>query len=81
MPDPVFPAAATLGDRVRERREQLGLSQEAMAAQIGIHWTYLGQVERGRRDLGLRNLLRIAAGIGVEPGELVKGLKPPAPRA
>ena len=78
MPEPIFSAAATLGDRVRERREQLGLSQEAMAAQIGIHWTYLGQIERGRRDLGLRNLLRIAEGIGVNPGKLVDGLKPPA---
>jgi transcriptional regulator with XRE-family HTH domain len=55
----------------------MGLSQEALADQAGIHWTFLGQVERGRRNLSLHNLLKIARGLGVDPGELVKGLAPP----
>jgi transcriptional regulator with XRE-family HTH domain len=78
MPEPLSPATATLGGRVRARREALGLSQEALAHQTGIHWTFLGQVERGRRNLSLHNLLKIAAGLGVDPGELVQGLQPPA---
>jgi transcriptional regulator with XRE-family HTH domain len=55
----------------------LGLSQEALAREIDIHWTFLGQVERGQRNLSLHNLLKIAAGLGVDPGELVAGLLPP----
>jgi transcriptional regulator with XRE-family HTH domain len=48
-----------------------------LAAKCGIHWTFLGQVERGRRNLNLHNLLKIARGLGVDPGELVQGLAPP----
>jgi transcriptional regulator with XRE-family HTH domain len=55
----------------------LGLSQEALAQQAGVHWTFLGQVERGQRNLSLHNLLKLAAGLGVDPGELVRGLQPP----
>jgi transcriptional regulator with XRE-family HTH domain len=77
MPEPLSAATATFGQRVRTRREALGLSQEALAHQIGIHWTFLGQVERGRRNLSLHNLLKIAQGLGVDPGELVQGLKAP----
>jgi transcriptional regulator with XRE-family HTH domain len=55
----------------------LGLSQEALADQSGLHWTFVGQVERGRRNISLHNLLKVAEGLGVDPGELVAGLKPP----
>jgi transcriptional regulator with XRE-family HTH domain len=58
-----------------------GLSQETMAHQIGIHWTFLGQVERGQRNLNLHNLLKVARGLDVDPGELVKGLQPPEDEA
>jgi transcriptional regulator with XRE-family HTH domain len=77
MPPPLSPATAALGERVRSRREALGLSQEALAHQTGIHWTFLGQVERGRRNLSLHNLLKVAQGLGVDPAELVRGLQPP----
>lgn len=77
MAEPISDAARLLGERVRRRRDQLGLSQEAMAHEIGIHWTFLGQVERGRRNLNLHNLLKIAHGLGLDPSELVRGLQPP----
>jgi transcriptional regulator with XRE-family HTH domain len=77
MAKPLSSATQLFGERVRDRRHVLGLSQEAMAHQIGIHWTFLGQVERGQRNLNLHNLLKIAAGLGVDPGELVQGLAPP----
>lgn len=56
------------------RRHELGLSQEKAAEVIGLHWTYLGQVERGRRNVTLNNIVKIAAGLGVDPGDLVKQL-------
>jgi transcriptional regulator with XRE-family HTH domain len=77
MPEPLSDATRAFGERVRERRESLGLSQEALAHQAGIHWTFLGQVERGRRNLSLHNLLKVAAGLGVDPADLVRGLRPP----
>lgn len=77
MAEPLSPATKVFGERVRTRREALGLSQEALAARSGVHWTFLGQVERGRRNLNLHNLLKIAAGLGVDPGELVQGLQAP----
>jgi len=58
------------GERVRSLREQIGLSQEALAERVGIHRTYLGGVERGERNVCLRNIVRIAAALGVEPTDL-----------
>ncbi|HXP38248.1 MAG TPA: helix-turn-helix transcriptional regulator [Solirubrobacteraceae bacterium] len=77
MPEPISPATRALGERIRARRLALGLSQESLAEQSGIHWTFLGQVERGRRNLSLHNLLKIASGLEVDPGELVRGLEAP----
>jgi transcriptional regulator with XRE-family HTH domain len=77
MANAISPATRALGERVRAHREALGLSQEALAYQSRVHWTFLGQVERGRRNLNLHNLLKIAAGLKTDPAELVAGLKPP----
>ncbi|CPV74986.1 helix-turn-helix domain-containing protein [Mycobacteroides abscessus] len=71
---PVSPATQEFGRRVVTRRHELGLSQEKAAEAIGLHWTYLGQVERGRRNITLNNIVKIAAGLGVDPGVLVAGL-------
>lgn len=69
--------ARQLGERIRARRRALGISQEALAERSGLHWTFVGQVERGQRNLNLHNLLKFAAGLNVDPGELVRELKPP----
>jgi transcriptional regulator with XRE-family HTH domain len=56
---------------------RLGLSQESAAGLIGLRWTDLGQVERGRRNATLHNILKIARGLGVDAGKLVSGLPGP----
>jgi transcriptional regulator with XRE-family HTH domain len=58
------------GDRVRVLRERSGLSQDALAAKAGIHRTYLGGVERGERNICLKNIFRLAAALEVHPREL-----------
>ena len=58
-------------------RNRLGLSQEKAAERCGLHWTYLGQVERGRRNVTLHNILKIAAGLDTTPGALMDGLDVP----
>lgn len=77
MPTPRSEALQTLGSRVREARHALGLSQEALGDVSGLHWTFVGQVERGRRNLSVHNLLRLAQALEVDPGDLVTGLAPP----
>ncbi|TDD62055.1 XRE family transcriptional regulator [Kribbella antibiotica] len=74
---PLSPTTAEFGRRVRERRNELGLSQEALADVVGLHWTFIGQVERGQRNLALHNIVKVAAGLSVDAGNLVTGL--PAP--
>lgn len=80
MPEPLSAATEELGARIRKRRNQLGYSQERLAQEAGLHWTFVGQVERGRRNLSLHNLLRLAAALEVDPARLVKGLEPPDER-
>ncbi|WP_435673841.1 helix-turn-helix domain-containing protein [Mycolicibacter senuensis] len=67
------------GERVRDRRTVLGLSQESAAVRCGIHWTQLGKVERGQRSLRLETIVKIAAGLDIDPGELVSQLPMPQP--
>lgn len=71
---PLSPATAEFGRRVRTRRNELGLSQEALADRSELHWTYFGQVERGQVNISLHNILRVAVALEVDPGDLVTGL-------
>jgi transcriptional regulator with XRE-family HTH domain len=75
---PLSEATAEFGRRVRARRTELGLSQEALADIAQLHWTFVGQVERGRRNLTLHNILKLAAALQIDPAELIRGV--PAPR-
>ena len=53
------------GDIVRQRREELGLTQEELAEMAKIHRTYLSDVERGSRNLSLINIERLAVALAV----------------
>ena len=77
MRQPISPATETFGERVRAHRQALGKSQERLAADSGLHWTFIGQVERGQRNLTLHNILKIAEALKIDPGVLVSGLKAP----
>ncbi|MCC3323505.1 Predicted transcriptional regulator [Gordonia bronchialis] len=68
------PVLVEFGRRIRARREELGLSQEAAAVSIGIHWTQLGKVERGQRSVRVENIVKIAAGLSTTPGALLDGI-------
>lgn len=74
---PISDATQAFGERVRARRHELGKSQEQLAADCGLHWTFVGQVERGRRNVSLHNILKLAHGLQVDPAELVRGLRAP----
>lgn len=62
------------GRRVRNLRESLGYSQEAFAERCGLDRTYVGGIERGERNVALRNIASIAEGLGVSISELMNGV-------
>jgi transcriptional regulator with XRE-family HTH domain len=63
-----------LGHRVREARVRRALSQDQLAEMAGVSRPYLSAIERGARNLGVVNLLRIAYALRVDPGEFVREL-------
>jgi transcriptional regulator with XRE-family HTH domain len=67
-------AAEIFGARVREHRQKLGISQETLAQLSDVHWTFVGQVERGTRNLSLHNIIKIAGGLDIDPAVLVGGI-------
>lgn len=63
-------AQQAFGRAVRRRREALGISQEELADRAGLHRTYIGDVERGKRNIALVNIVKLAKALGVRPGAL-----------
>jgi transcriptional regulator with XRE-family HTH domain len=68
MPDNVV---RKVGRRIRELRQKKGWSQEKLAEEAGLHRTYIGQVERGEKSIGVNHLRRVAAALGVQPSEIL----------
>lgn len=60
------------GLRLRELRKQKNISQEKLALDAGIARSYLGEVERGKRNIALLNIYKLANTLAVEPNELLK---------
>lgn len=54
-----------LGQRVREERLKLNLTQEQLAESIDISSSYMGQIERGERSVTLDTLVRLVNKLGV----------------
>ena len=62
---------ARVGLRIREIREEKGLSQEKLAGVADLHRAYIGQLERGEKNIGLKNLEKIAKALGVKGRDLL----------
>jgi transcriptional regulator with XRE-family HTH domain len=70
----VQPLAVQFGRRLRAVRETTGISQERLAHICGLDRTYIGVIERGKKNPSLVTIVRIATGLQVDPAELVRGL-------
>jgi transcriptional regulator with XRE-family HTH domain len=57
------------GDRIRELRKQKNLTQEKLAEKASLHYTYIGTVERGEKNISMKNVERVARGLGVSLAE------------
>ena len=53
------------GERLKELRQNTGLSQEKFALKINMDRTYYASVEAGRRNISLENIKKIADGFEV----------------
>lgn len=62
------------GSRVRALRKARGYSQEAFAHECNIHRTYMGDVERGERNIALDNIVKIANALDIELSDLFLGI-------
>jgi transcriptional regulator with XRE-family HTH domain len=63
-----------LGHRIRKLREQHGWTQVEMAERVGLDRSFLADVERGRRNISIRNLYVIARGFKKTLSQLVSGV-------
>lgn len=63
-----------LGQKVQQLRKEKGLSQEKFALSIDMDRTYFASVEAGKRNIAIKNIQKIADGLGVSLSELFETL-------
>jgi transcriptional regulator with XRE-family HTH domain len=63
-----------LGDRIRDRRSDLKLTQQELGDKCGLHRTFIGSVERGERNVSVLNLRQMARALRMSIGDLLAGL-------
>jgi transcriptional regulator with XRE-family HTH domain len=68
--------AQVFGANVRRLRQERGLSIEALADQVGLAYTYVGQIERGARNPTLGVVERFAGALGTDAISLLKARGP-----
>jgi transcriptional regulator with XRE-family HTH domain len=70
---PTIPAL--FGKRIRELRLKKKWSQEKLAEESGLHVTYISGIERGKRNVGIENAVKLARALKVDVGKLFKGVR------
>lgn len=65
-----------VGDRIRLLRNERNLSQDKLAERAGLHNTYIGQVERGEKNVTIESLEKIVNALGISFEELFKNIMP-----
>jgi transcriptional regulator with XRE-family HTH domain len=64
-----------VGNKIRYLRKKAGFSQEAFALKIEMGRAFYGRVERGEQNISILNLIKIAFGLNIDPGDLLPTLK------
>lgn len=62
-----------LGAAIRERRRQLGITQDELASSIGVSRRVIGQLEKGKKTVQVGIVLRAARGVGLNVGVEPRG--------
>ena len=63
------------GAAVKAGRDGLDIAQEALAEKAGLHRTYVGGVEQGRRNVSLLNIVKLSQVLGVEAASVFERMK------
>ncbi len=66
--------AKIIGQRIRNNRIKLGLSQEKLAEYSGCHPTYIGQLERGEKNATVESVEKIANALDIPLSKLFEKL-------
>ncbi|MDO4943072.1 MAG: helix-turn-helix transcriptional regulator [Lachnospiraceae bacterium] len=61
-----------IGERLRAKRISMGWSQEYTAEQANLHPTYIGQVERGEKNITIESLAKICSALHYPMEEVLK---------
>jgi transcriptional regulator with XRE-family HTH domain len=69
-------AKEQFGENLRRLRDAAGMSQERLSLQSGVRASSISSIERGFTDPRLHTIVRLAAGLDVDPSELVRGIRP-----
>ena len=64
-----------LGLRIRNYRKQNKISQERLAEMCGLHPTYIGQVERGEKNVTIESLYRITSALEISLSDLFQNIE------
>ena len=62
-----------IGSRIRNQREALGLSREKFSEIVGLSPYYIGQIERGDRNMSLDTLIKISSSLNISIDFILKG--------
>ncbi|MFC1949023.1 helix-turn-helix domain-containing protein [Chloroflexota bacterium] len=65
-----------IGDNIRTARKQRGYSQEEFADIAGFSRSYYTEIETGKRNISVLNLIKIIEALNVDPNEIISSLKP-----
>jgi len=68
----VSPIQKKLGQRVRDRRLELGMTQDILGEKTGLDRTYISGIERGLRNPALKNLSKLAKALKISIDQLMK---------
>jgi transcriptional regulator with XRE-family HTH domain len=68
-------AKRLLGERIRRRRNKMGLSQEDLAFLAGLDRSHMSSIETGKTEPGFWRTTRIAGVLGTTPSDLLRGFK------
>lgn len=58
--------APAIGEQIRDHRRRLGLSQEDLAAVVGVNRRVIGELERGKASVQLGIAVRVAEAVGLD---------------
>ncbi len=68
----ISPRHHAFGKAIRMLRDERGLTQEALAGVSGLTTNYVGDTERGERNIGIRSVWQLADGLGIPASELLR---------